>query len=267
MFFCLLPHSFIHSLLLCISDTVTIDGSLIAALLQSAKGKKLIARAFGPLPPEKRWLLVPPIITRVLQTDHGASSSEERDAEVTLIQTCVQFFKQAYLHANSLKMTTATTTTATITNGTTTLSSTTTNMKSHYVTFVKQLLTHFRQCVKSVLVTFMEKNQLRKVLLIDEVLSSSSTSSSDTNSDDKKKTKSNKNHRLGLFQSLIATGDQLANDLTAAVIVLNNNASTTNDGKDNDNQALQPAQWTATAADDWRQIKETFLARIDDNDE
>ena len=120
--------------------------------------------SFGPLPPEKRWLLVPPILTRILQTDHATSSPEERQAEVSLIQTCTTFFKQAYMHTLSLKNQPMPPPHPAATGPAPT------SQQEFFVRFVKHLLHNFRQCVKSVLVTFMEKNQLRKVLLIDEDL-------------------------------------------------------------------------------------------------
>ena len=205
------------------------------------------------MPPEKRWLLVPPILTRILQTDHATSNPEERQAEVSLIQTCTTFFKQAYMHTLSLK------------NqpmppphpSRSAAGPAPTSQQEFFVRFVKHLLHHFRQCVKSVLVTFMEKNQLRKVLLIDEDLDRTGAWEEEDKDDHQKKKKS-KNYRLGLFQAIIAAGDQLAE-------LASPSSSGESESAQNDADSDDKFPSCLATADDWRQIKDTFLTMIDSN--
>lgn len=188
-------------------------------------------------------MLVPPILTRILQTDHASSNTEERLAEISLIQICISSFKQAIVHAITLSNQLMP---AYLSHGTDSAhAAAAVDQKTLFVRFVKHLLHHFRQCVKSVLVTFMEKNQLRKVLLIDEALDGNVT----VTTDEKKKPK---NYRLGLFQALIASGDQLAE-----LLLSNEPVAVGRDTSDSSHASL-------ATADDWKQIKDTFLTMIDD---
>ena len=193
---------------------LAIDGPLIAALLQTTKGKKLIIRSFSLLPPDKRWLLVQPILARILQTEHTGMSAEDRDAESKLIAIVKAFFQQAYLHGASLREQAAASS----------------QPSSALRPVIMQLLNHFRQTVKSVVVTFMGKNQLRKVLLLDSEAGTEVLRPED-------------NPRLEVFRGLVSTGDKLAMLLSAI------------DGPGGDQGE--------EGVGEWRQIKETFLRMLE----
>ncbi|CAK9250379.1 unnamed protein product [Sphagnum jensenii] len=195
---------------------LAIDGALVAALLQTVKGKKLVTRSFALLPPEKRWVLVQPVLTRVLQAE-VVVGLEEQGAEVKLVGAVQFFFKQALLHASALQDHSRTAA------GGPGLEA----AVEGYISFVQMVLAHFRQCLKGVIVTFMGGQQLRRALRIDEPGMGGGQGP--------------ENHRLQLFRSLIASGDRLAAMLLSAV----------SGGRD--------AKAGATRAEEWRQIKETFL--------
>ena len=53
-----------------------LDGGLVAALLQSAKGKKLMSRSMNLLAPEHRWALLPAIAGKSMSKSKSKSKIE-----------------------------------------------------------------------------------------------------------------------------------------------------------------------------------------------
>ena len=129
------------------SGEIALEGGLVAAILQTAKGKKLMSRSINLLPPEQRWALLPVILARVLQLDPAEQTAEEKDVEQKLMKTLVQFvqhsreFQQVQAQQQQQRGSGAP------------------------APFSAQLLGHLRQCVKSVMVSQMEKSKLRAALL------------------------------------------------------------------------------------------------------
>jgi len=128
---------------------IALEGGLVAAILQTAKGKKLMSRSINLLPPEQRWALLPVILARVLQLDPAEQSAEEKEVEQKLMKTLVQFvqhsreFQQAQAQQQHQR----------------------TGGSGAPAPFSTQLLGNLRQCVKSVMVSQMEKSKLRAALL------------------------------------------------------------------------------------------------------
>lgn len=125
---------------------IILDGALVAALLQTVKGKKLIARGLPIIPADERWTLLPVIVARILQKDPSEQSPEDAAVETTLLCTLIRFIefehqsiteRQQHFQAN--------------------------HALDHTESLV-MLLSHLRQCIKSVMVSQMEKSQLRKAL-------------------------------------------------------------------------------------------------------
>ena len=73
---------------------VVLEGGLVAALLQTIKGKKLISRSMRHLTATQRWALTPVILARTLQTVNAKSAdgkhSEEELVEQRLMKVLVQ---------------------------------------------------------------------------------------------------------------------------------------------------------------------------------
>ena len=59
-------------------QTVQLEEFLVATIMQSAKGRKLLSRALDGLPPAYRWALVPLMLTRVLRIKPEDQSEEVR---------------------------------------------------------------------------------------------------------------------------------------------------------------------------------------------
>jgi hypothetical protein len=76
------------------SSEVVLEGGLVAALLQTIKGKKLITRSMRHLTTTQRWALTPVILARTLQAVNAKSadgkSSEEEVVEQRLMKVLVQ---------------------------------------------------------------------------------------------------------------------------------------------------------------------------------
>ncbi len=77
---------------------VELENALVAAILQSSKGKKLMSRSIKLLSPKHRWALVPAMITKVLQSDFKAHSEEDAKVENRLMITVNQFIAQTLEH-------------------------------------------------------------------------------------------------------------------------------------------------------------------------
>lgn len=123
---------------------ISLEGGLVAAILQTAKGKKLMSRSINLLPPEHRWALLPVILARVLQLDPADQPAEEQEVEKKLMKTLVQFVQHSREYQKSQHMHPP---------------------DAGPAPFTAQLLGNLRQCVKSVMVSQMEKSKLRAALL------------------------------------------------------------------------------------------------------
>jgi hypothetical protein len=55
---------------------VQLEGGLLATIMQSAKGRKLLSRALDGLTPEHRWALIPVVLARVMQSEPDKQSDE-----------------------------------------------------------------------------------------------------------------------------------------------------------------------------------------------
>jgi hypothetical protein len=125
----------------------SLDGGHVGAMLQTPKGKKLIGQSLKHLLPEHRWALVPIVLTKLLQVVPAAGAvSENHAVEQKLLQTIVEFFQFSYQYQIDQQKTMPANNTAPFTN---------------------ILLINLRVCIKSVLVTQMEKKQLRQALVSD----------------------------------------------------------------------------------------------------
>ncbi len=126
------------------SQEVTLEGGLVAAILQTSKGKKLMSRAIKLLVPEHRWALLPVILARLFQTPVKEQSDEEQKIEQTLLKILIDFVQHSHVYQQEQQAAAAAGTTA---------------------SFTLVLLTNLRQCVKSVMVSQMEKSKLKNTLL------------------------------------------------------------------------------------------------------
>ena len=129
------------------SSEIILEGGLVAAILQTAKGKKLMSRTIELLQPEKRWALIPVILARVLQSDPDNQSVEDKEVEQRLMRTVMVFIKQTQGHQEVLS------------------TSPNPGAAEELASFSQKLLVNLRYCLRSVMVSQMEKTQLRKALL------------------------------------------------------------------------------------------------------
>lgn len=121
---------------------VLLDGGLVAALLQTTKGKKLMRRSICLLQAGQRWTLLPVLVARILQRDPGEQSKEDVDVEASLLSTIIDFIQyeeDCIVNRRNVDMGV--------------------NIPPSV------LLIHLRQCIKSVMVSQMETKQLRKALV------------------------------------------------------------------------------------------------------
>ena len=128
-------------------SSVALEGGLVAAILQTAKGKKLMGRTIKLLEPEKRWALMPVILARILQSDPADQPQEEQAVEQKLMKTLRQFVNKSQevfdkMHSEDGQ-----------------------GRGQGSLSFAATLVGHLRQCLKSVMVSHTEKHQLRKALL------------------------------------------------------------------------------------------------------
>ncbi len=75
---------------------VLLEGGLVAAILQTTKGKKLMCRSIELLDDEQRWALTPVILTRVLLTDHNDQLKVDKEVEEHLLTIISRFIIEAY---------------------------------------------------------------------------------------------------------------------------------------------------------------------------
>jgi hypothetical protein len=119
---------------------VLLDGGLVAALLQTTKGKKLMRRSICLLQASQRWTLLPVLVARILQRDPSEQSKEDLVVEASLLATIIEFIQyEEDCIVNRV------------------------NVGNNIPPSV--LLIHLRQCIKSVMVSQMETKQLRKALV------------------------------------------------------------------------------------------------------
>jgi hypothetical protein len=157
---------------------VQLEGGLVATLMQSAKGRKLLSRSMNLLPPNQRWALIPVILARVLQSDPAeqndevrpcssplplppsllpdygythslftspaAHAQQDKEVEETLMKTILLFVQ----HSRQFQVEQQNQTPPNVT---------------HPFTLV--LLTNLRQTVRSCMVAHLEKSKLRSALL------------------------------------------------------------------------------------------------------
>jgi len=122
------------------SSSVLLDGGLVAALLQTTKGKKLMRRSICFLQASQRWTLLPVLVARILQRDPVEQTKEDIAVEAKLLATIMDFILyEENCIVNRLAVG---------------------NSIPPSV-----LLVHLRQCIKSVMVSQMETQQLRKALV------------------------------------------------------------------------------------------------------
>ena len=176
------------------SADLAIDGALAAALLQSVKGKRLIARSFPLLPPEKKWLLVQPMLARVLQASSSSASpsAEESQADVSLCSALINFFSQARNHATNLRQK----------DNDASDSAAAKKSEAFWFVLASQLLSHCRVTVKSVLVGFLGPNR--------ELLLKALQLTSEAGPGEAGKV------RLDVLRALLATGDKMLSLLLSA---------------------------------------------------
>lgn len=157
---------------------VQLEGGLVATLMQSAKGRKLLSRSMNLLPPNQRWALIPVILARVLQSDPAeqndevrpcssplplppsllpdyghthslfaspaAHAQQDKEVEETLMKTILLFVQ----HSRQFQVEQQNQTPPNVT---------------HPFTLI--LLTNLRQTVRSCMVAHLEKSKLRSALL------------------------------------------------------------------------------------------------------
>lgn len=91
------------------SSDVVLEGGLVAALLQTIKGKKLITRSMRHLTTTQRWALTPVILARTLQTvntkGEDGKVTEEETVEQRLMRVLVQFVQsESHLSDESMDL-------------------------------------------------------------------------------------------------------------------------------------------------------------------
>lgn len=124
------------------NSNITLDGGLVAALLQTSKGKRLLSRSFELLPPNYRWILIPAIVARILQVKPSDQLEEDKVVEEKLLKHVLDFIRYAHAYQQETFL-----------------------GPNSSTEFTYYLLGNLRQCIKSVMVTFMDKVQLRQALL------------------------------------------------------------------------------------------------------
>lgn len=122
------------------STGALLDGGLVAALLQTTKGKKLMRRSICLLQANQRWTLLPVLVARILQRDPGEQSKEDVAVEAALLETIMDFIQ---FEENCILS----------------------RVEGGNNIPPAVLLVHLRQCIKSVMVSQMETKQLRKALV------------------------------------------------------------------------------------------------------
>jgi hypothetical protein len=157
--------------------SVQLDGRHIAAILQTNMGKKLLTRGLKLLNQQYRWTLIPVVLARILMiippsttaapsVPSSSSSSisfpsqpvpssvtEGIEIEKKLLKTIIDYLQFTYKQYNEIKN-----------SG----SSSSTSLATYEIgksTFSNDLLNNLKQCLKNIMITQMEKNNLRESLL------------------------------------------------------------------------------------------------------
>jgi hypothetical protein len=157
--------------------SVQLDGRHIAAILQTNMGRKLLTRGLKLLNQQYRWTLIPVVLARILMiippsttaapsVPSSSSSSisfpsqpvpssvtEGIEIEKKLLKTIIDYLQFTYKQYNEIKN-----------SG----SSSSTSLATYEIgksTFSNDLLNNLKQCLKNIMITQMEKNNLRESLL------------------------------------------------------------------------------------------------------
>ena len=117
-------------------EEIFIDSNLVAAILQTSKGKRLVSRCLTMLLPEQKWALLPAIIVRLLQVNPGEMKDEDKAVDAKLIHTIMGFIGLAgdKHHSNLV-------------------------MQDFSFSFI--LLDHLRQCIHAINMTFDSTNKAK----------------------------------------------------------------------------------------------------------
>jgi hypothetical protein len=99
-----------------------------------------------------RWALLPAILARILQVNPEEQADEDKVVEEKLMKNLLDFIRHAHQYQRELQSKTD----DKFLDGGGDASS------ANFATF---LLKHLRQCLKSVMITFLDKAQLRQALL------------------------------------------------------------------------------------------------------
>jgi len=134
----------------------SLDGGHVGAILQTTIGKKLMTRSLKLLTPPHRWALLPVILAKILlsppaadPTGTSSSSSAANEAlavEQRLLRTIIEFLQYSYQYQIDQQRQVP---------------------PGAVAIFTNILLSNLRQCIKSVMVTQMEKSELRQALISD----------------------------------------------------------------------------------------------------
>lgn len=124
---------------------IMLDGALLSALVQAVKGKKLLARSIGYLSPAQRWAIIPAILAKLLQIDPETQSSEDSFVEIRLLKLVTDFIAHAQQYQREQHG-------AAMQAG------------QPFAAFSVELLEHLRKCLKVLMVSLIQKSQLKKAL-------------------------------------------------------------------------------------------------------
>lgn len=134
------------------SNSFSIDAGHLGAILQTSIGKKLISRVLSLLIPSHRWSLLPLVLARILLSppvagSHGTSTNDQPSSheavEQRLLRTIVEFLQYSYKYLVDLQRTS----------------------DERFSTFANELISNLRICIKSVMVSQMEKKRLSESLI------------------------------------------------------------------------------------------------------
>ena len=126
------------------SKEVQLEANIVAVIMQSAKGKKLLSRSINLLAPEHRWALLPVVIARLLSSDPNMQSTEDKEVEEKLLAAMLQFVQHSKEYQETEQSQAP---------------------HGHVAPFSLTLLKNLRQCVRGVVVAHMEKKALKDALL------------------------------------------------------------------------------------------------------
>ena len=133
----------------------SLDGGHVGAILQTNIGKKLISRSLKLLSPPHRWALLPVILAKTLLAQSyspdsscnptaATAAQEARAVEQRLLRTIIEFLQYSYQFQIEQQQMFPPGVPAEFTN---------------------ILLANLRQCIKSVMITQMEKEKLIQTLI------------------------------------------------------------------------------------------------------